>query len=358
MYILTFKKSRSKNLEQGLDLAESLGGVWDGRQMTLEIPDNQLLDAYEFLGPLFEIIQNWSSTRATFNGAEVKPYPFILNMHFVKECAETSDLEPKNCWLSDDCSGWTCKKLTNILFLESGSGEYESNERYWYNFGKFNDKNEWVIDKSGIFNRLIQFAEINGLHVCPHFNEKEVRRAIDLLPSKIIPDNITYRVHFTDLYDKGEKLKFPENIRHISNKYPGSGEQVKRKYNVDNIRSISHHESGDIPEKIEHSAINQPKKYHLRVYDNYHYGDESEAYDYGEYATYEEAEIAAKAIVDEFFESNWKPGIRLDELLGQYSLYGEDPIILPNEPGENERFSARAYADISAVEICRKLENK
>jgi hypothetical protein len=361
MYILTFRKSSSKNFEHGLDLAESFGGVWDGQQMTLEIPDDRLLDAYELLSPLFEIIQNWSSTRATFNGAEVKPYPFILYMHFVKECAETSDLEPKNCWLSDDCPGWTCKKLTNILFQESGSGDYKSNERYWYNFGKFNDKNEWAIDKSGIYNRLIQFAEINGLHVCPHFNEKEVRRAIDQMPSKIIPDNIRYRVHFTDFYDKGEKLKFPENIRHISLKYPGSGEQVKRKYDVDKIQPIRHHRSGGIPDGpdgVERSAMNQPKKYHLRVYDNFHYGDESEAYDHGSYPTYEAAMIAAKAIVDEFFVSNWKPGIKPDDLLSQYSLYGEDPVILPNEPGEQERFSARKYAEGSVAEICRKLKNR
>ena len=38
-------------------------------------------------------------------------------------------------------------------------------------------------------------------------------------------------------------------------------------------------------------------KYHLRVYDNYHYGDESEAYNHGAYNTYEKAESAAKAIM-------------------------------------------------------------
>ncbi len=94
MYILTFGISRSKYFEKGLALAEGLDGKWDGQQMTLEIQDNQLLDTHELLLPLLAIIQNWSSTRATFNGAEVKPYPFILFMHFVKECAETSDLDP------------------------------------------------------------------------------------------------------------------------------------------------------------------------------------------------------------------------------------------------------------------------
>jgi hypothetical protein len=100
------------------------------------------------------------------------------------------------------------------------------------------------------------------------------------------------------------------------------------------------------------------KKYHLRIYDNFHYMDESEAYDHGQFGTYEEAVTAAKAIVDEFFHQNWKSGIDPDQLLGQYTLYGEDPVILPDGPGEHERFSARTYAGTSAVEICRKLENK
>lgn len=104
--------------------------------------------------------------------------------------------------------------------------------------------------------------------------------------------------------------------------------------------------------------IAEQKKFHLRVYDNFHYMDESEAYNHGQYETYEDALIAAKAIVDEFFENNWKSGVTADYLLGQYSLYGEDPIILPNEHGEHESFSARNYANNNAEEICRKLENK
>lgn len=99
------------------------------------------------------------------------------------------------------------------------------------------------------------------------------------------------------------------------------------------------------------------KKFHLRVYDNSHYMDESEAYNHGQYGTYEDALMAAKAIVDEFFEHNWESGVTPESLIGQYCLYGEDPIILPSEPGELERFSARTYAAKSAVAICRKLEN-
>ena len=104
--------------------------------------------------------------------------------------------------------------------------------------------------------------------------------------------------------------------------------------------------------------IAETKKFHLRVYDNFHYMEESEAYNHGAYDTYDDALIAAKAIVDEFLKHNWKRGITPDQLMGLYCLYGEDPIILPNEHGKHERFSARTYANKIAGEICRKFENK
>ena len=99
-------------------------------------------------------------------------------------------------------------------------------------------------------------------------------------------------------------------------------------------------------------------KFHLRVYDNFHYADESEAYNHGRYETYEEAIIGAKAIVKEFLDFNWKKGMKAADLLVLFALYGEDPIILPNEHGEHESFSARTYAESIAAEICRKLENQ
>lgn len=36
----------------------------------------------------------------------------------------------------------------------------------------------------------------------------------------------------------------------------------------------------------------ESKKFHLRVFDNYHYMDESEAYNHGAFDTYEDALIA------------------------------------------------------------------
>ena len=84
--------------------------------------------------------------------------------------------------------------------------------------------------------------------------------------------------------------------------------------------------------------------------------DESKAYNHGKYETYEDAMGAAKAIVEEFFVHNWKSGVTGESLLGQYCLYGEDPIILPNEHGKHSSFSARNYAEEIHETICKKLQ--
>jgi hypothetical protein len=97
-------------------------------------------------------------------------------------------------------------------------------------------------------------------------------------------------------------------------------------------------------------------KFYLRIYDNFNYMEESEAYNHGQYETYADAMVGAKAIVEEFFVDNWKSGMTAENLFGQYCMYGEDPIILPNEHGEHPRFSARRYAEEIHETIFKKLQ--
>ena len=96
--------------------------------------------------------------------------------------------------------------------------------------------------------------------------------------------------------------------------------------------------------------------FHLRVYDNFHYTDESEADDIGSFSTYEEAEIEAKAIVDKFLESNWKSGINPKDLLSLFDDFGSDPAIISEDHVKHEHFSARNYAINRVEDVCNKLE--
>lgn len=97
-------------------------------------------------------------------------------------------------------------------------------------------------------------------------------------------------------------------------------------------------------------------KFHIKVYDNFHYADESAAYIDGEYATYKEALMKAQSIVAEFLQHNWKSGISPSALLELFHIFGEDPVIIP-EPDNKNLFSARGYAREIAPIICKKMED-
>jgi hypothetical protein len=91
-------------------------------------------------------------------------------------------------------------------------------------------------------------------------------------------------------------------------------------------------------------------EYKLFVDDNYHYMDEEERYCSGTFASYEEALAKAKAIVDEFLEQGYQPGMTSKELYEGYVGFGEDPFIIP--PGVPP-FSAWGYARMRCMELCR-----
>ena len=137
--------------------------------------------------------------------------------------------------------------INNILYLLLGDGKYDWNEKYWYNFGRFDEKNEWIIDKDRLYQRLIEYAEGEGVDVCSYFNAEWVRKAVDKLPSRIIPDDKEFRIYYEGEYFKGEQIKVPVNIRHIPDP-PDKYDLQPRKYDVDAI----------IP--IDHSLAKKPKK--------------------------------------------------------------------------------------------------
>ena len=83
--------------------------------------------------------------------------------------------------------------------------------------------------------------------------------------------------------------------------------------------------------------------YIVRVWDNFHYGDDSEAYDIGPFPTHDEALAKAKAIVEESVANH-----RFD--MAEYCGFGDDPGIICPPGTSHPRFSARDYAR----ELCER----
>ena len=92
--------------------------------------------------------------------------------------------------------------------------------------------------------------------------------------------------------------------------------------------------------------------YYIKIYDNYNYMEESDAYIDAYFETYEQALQKAKFIVQRSISEFYKPTMTADELLAQYSMYGEDPAIIPHNEINKEVFSARDYAETIANKIC------
>ncbi|PJG53072.1 hypothetical protein CVM73_22075 [Bradyrhizobium forestalis] len=92
--------------------------------------------------------------------------------------------------------------------------------------------------------------------------------------------------------------------------------------------------------------------YQVLIDDNFHYQDESERVKHGVFGTPEEAIAACRSIVDEYLIDAFKPGMTADALFESYTLFGEDPFIIPDNPADaSAKFSAWDYARQRCSEI-------
>jgi hypothetical protein len=83
--------------------------------------------------------------------------------------------------------------------------------------------------------------------------------------------------------------------------------------------------------------------FYLRIYDNYHYQDESEAFNSGSFETGEEAYEKAKSIIDDYITSSIEQGIQLNGIYSQWMTFGEDPVIRSTGKCEYKQFSASDF---------------
>jgi hypothetical protein len=88
--------------------------------------------------------------------------------------------------------------------------------------------------------------------------------------------------------------------------------------------------------------------YRIRVWDNFHYQDDEEAYDLPETFEHETLAIArAKAIVEESCGAHGYD-------FALYCMFGEDPLVLSPEGKPRVAFSGRSYAEA----LCQTHQGK
>jgi hypothetical protein len=86
------------------------------------------------------------------------------------------------------------------------------------------------------------------------------------------------------------------------------------------------------------------------VADNYHFMEADSTFKLGAYATWAEAEAAARGWVDRCLTEGFRPGMPAGALYDEYVSFGDDPYIVPIPAGE--QFSAWDYAKRRCAEMC------
>jgi len=98
--------------------------------------------------------------------------------------------------------------------------------------------------------------------------------------------------------------------------------------------------------------------YYLRIYDNFHYGDEDDFDESGGFETLEEAIAEAKKIVKNGILHSWQTETKVENLMKDWWDFGTDASIRSND-GNHQRiiFSARNYAEQFINEMKEQLKD-
>ena len=99
--------------------------------------------------------------------------------------------------------------------------------------------------------------------------------------------------------------------------------------------------------------------YYLRVYDNFHYMDEKEAYNTAEVPTFREVLKQAQWLIQESILDYWISGIPLQEMENSWFTYGLDPKIYAVKPDTLDFFfSGRDFAREAIQSLALSLEDE
>jgi hypothetical protein len=110
-----------------------------------------------------------------------------------------------------------------------------------------------------------------------------------------------------------------------------------------------------VPTSLENALVDATM-YRVMVDDNFDYMNEDDRWEFGSFATAQEALEACRGLVDKELARRFKPGMAATELYELYVAFGDDPFIVAGPDEEPIKFSAWDYAKARAEEICAQAK--
>lgn len=170
--------------------------------------------------------------------------------------AAQHDMELQQRASGDDPEGWGYTMLNAISRYLPNTPEEWFRGKYWFQFGTFEQKGIWRVDKNQIRAILKQQAEDRFLHLCPSFDFSRTEGIIERLPDRIdTRDNPNWSVMYTKEVDGSKVYERACGVIHKLSKSPET-EKTRSKSDEKsapkrNIPETSFKDIGGIDEIIE-----------------------------------------------------------------------------------------------------------
>jgi len=180
------------------------------------IDQEEFRKKYDEIQKLFSIISNWSHSELYFNDRKITFWEINSFLDIIK-CQNGYEISPNQeyyCQHEDDKFGWSCKFLTNIRRQVANNASYYNRPKYWFNYGYFENKDSWIINKQSILSTLKQEALEKKVNVCKYFNFEKLEQTVSTLPDKInLVENENWEPVFEEINDGIIIEKRPVNVK-------------------------------------------------------------------------------------------------------------------------------------------------
>lgn len=246
---IEFKDEESDYFPEALHLMREFSGynfnsVLD--QYSIHTGYSELKSKLKEVDRLVSLIKDWDSVKYEVNGKKTE-YDEILYLLRMIRCGIFREMGTMGKKFCENGTEWNCRLLENIKLTPVNKIYHNpENRKYWFDFGYFEDEENWIIDKKEIIREIKEEIETRKIYMCEYFSMNETLKII----KENIPGNVRIKSGEWDIrYDKTT-----DGMEEVE----ANGIKPKRKF-TSYYQKTNESKAGNILPETENEEKNIPK---------------------------------------------------------------------------------------------------